>query len=903
MQNKAPIFIVDGSSFLYRAYYAMRPLQTSKGVPVQAVYGFCKMIKKLIKSFDVQHLVIVWDSKGKTTRHEYFPEYKANRQAPPSDLFEQKELILKFADLLQIKQVAQPGIEADDLIFSLAQQFSTTSHKVIVVSSDKDLAQMVTEKIEIFDPFKEKVMSQQDFEDKFEFEIAKLPFYFALLGDSSDNIPGVKGIGKKGATTLVQQFDSLEHMYENLDTIEKKRTKQLLADGKDNAFLSLKLFTLQNYPVDLSTEQTGIDEANWQHTLPLFQELEFKSFIKELALDVPSQQIMFHVKEKPLHELYTFHTITTEEELIKLCKKVQNAQKFAIDTETTGLDPMQTTCVGLSICYEEGNAYYIPFKHNVDETQLDLAIIQKHLNPIFSDTTIHKIMHNAKFDQIVLHQAGLPIAQAQFDTLIAASLLVPDWQKKGLKNLSEFCFQETMLTYETIVSKHLAENFSHVPLAAATTYAAADAHQTFKLYNLFAQELQEKILEKLFFEIEMPTSNLLTQMQLYGIYCNTDILDELNQAVSKDLEHIQTTIEETSGCSINLNSPKQVKELLFETLGLPPQKKSAKKTGYSTDAEVLHALSKLHPVPKMLLKYRELFKLKSTYIESLPAYINPQTDKIHTTFNQTFVATGRLSSSNPNLQNVPVGNLGYKYSIRQAFQADEGRTFIAADYSQIELRILAYFSQDKHLVEAFLNNHDIHTQTAMRLFELPAEKITSHERSIGKKINFSILYGLTPYGLSKDLEISFKDAQYYIEMYFAQYPGIKEWMHTVVESTKEKGYTQTFFGRMRQVPAIHERNKNLYEMAKRIAINTPVQGTAAEIMKVGMVNLNKAFDQQGIDAKILLQIHDELIISAANQDVEKAQKAIKATLESVVDWNIPLTVQMQAGKTWQDVTK
>lgn len=903
MQNKAPIFIVDGSSFLYRAYYAMRPLQTSKGVPVQAVYGFCKMIKKLIKSFDVQHLVIVWDSKGKTTRHEFFPEYKANRQAPPSDLFEQKELILQFADLLKIKQVAQPGIEADDLIYSLAQQFSTTSHNVIIVSSDKDLAQMVNKKIEMFDPFKEKVMSQADFEEKYEFEIAKLPFYFSLLGDSSDNIPGVKGIGKKGATNLVQQFQNLNDLYDNIDQIEKKRTKQLLTDDKDNAFLSLKLFTLQNYPVDIDIDETHVHNNNWQHTLPLFQELEFKSFIKEISKDIPTQQSMFHQPDKQLHELYKFHTITTKQELATLCSNIKDAKLCAIDTETTGLDSMQTTGVGISCAYEEGSAYYIPFKHNVDEQQIDITTLQKHLLPIFNDTSIQKIFHNAKFDQIILHQSGIPVDTAHFDTLIAASLLVPDWQKKGLKNLSEFYFQETMISYEQIATNHLAENFSYVPLKAATTYAAADAHQTLKLYNLFSQQLEDKNLEKLFFEIEMPTSNILTTMQLTGIYCNKNILTQLDTAVSTDLQKIQTTIEDLTGCSINLNSPKQVKQLLFETLNLPPQKKSAKKTGYSTDAEVLHALSKLHPVPKLLLKYRELFKLKSTYIESLPTFINPQTNRIHTTFNQTFVATGRLSSSNPNLQNVPVGNLGYNHSIRQAFQASENRTFIAADYSQIELRILAYFSQDQHLVDAFLNNHDIHTQTAMRLFDLPQAKITSHERAIGKKINFSILYGLTPYGLSKDLEISFKDAQYYIEMYFAQYPGIKDWMHKVVESTKEKGYTQTFFGRMRQVPGIHERNKNLYEMAKRIAINTPVQGTAAEIMKIGMIKLNQAFQANNVDANILLQIHDELIISVENNHIEQAQNIIKTTLEKVADWNIPLTVQMQVGKTWQDVTK
>lgn len=900
MSKKSPIFLVDGSSFLYRAYYGMRPLHTSKGIAVQAVYGFCKMIKKLISDFDVKNLILVWDSKGKTNRHEIFEDYKAHRQAPPSDLFEQKELILRFAQLLNIPQIAEIGIEADDLIYSLAEKFSKESHPVVVVSSDKDLAQMVTEKIQMFDPFHEKIMQPKDFEEKYGFPLKKLPFFFALLGDSSDNIPGVKGIGKKGATALVQQFESLQDVYDNIDKVDKKRTKQLLLDDKDNAFLSLRLFTLTSYPVATTIQDAAFDENHWNNALPLFQELEFKSFIQQAQ---SAQQGMFDKPVQKLHDIYNFLCITSEEELKKLCSDIKAAKACALDTETDGLDPMLANCVGISIALEEGTAYYIPFGHVVDQQQLSKDSIIQHLGPVLANATIEKYCHNAKFDQIILHQAGMPTKHITFDTLIAASLLVQDWQKKGLKELSEFYFEETMSSYSNIVTEHKAKDFSYVPLQEATWYAAADAHQTLKLKKLFEKKLEEEHLDKLFYTIEMPINDILVEMQLQGILCDTTVLSKLDRLVSKDLQAIEREINILTGMTINLNSPKQVKELLFDNLNLPPQKKSAKRTGFSTDAEVLKALAQIHPVPRLLLKYRELFKLKSTYIDSLPTFINPSTKRIHTSWNQTLVATGRLSSSNPNLQNIPTGNDSYDVDVRSAFHAEEDRVFLAADYSQIELRILAEFSKDKVLTEAFLHNQDIHAQTATKLFQIPEENITPQQRAIGKKINFSILYGLTPYGLSKDLGISYKDAHMYIETYFAQYPGVKEWMESIVAYTKQEGYTKTFFGRKRYVPGIYEKNKTLYALAKRITINTPVQGTAAELMKIGMINVCKKISDLQLDAHILLQIHDEILLSVKKSDLEKVSSIVKNTLESVVTWNIPLQVQTKSGNNWKDVTK
>lgn len=911
MPTQSPVFIIDGSSFLYRAYYGMRPLQTSQGVSVQAVYSFCRMIRKIIKDFNVEHIVVVWDSKGKNVRHEIFPEYKATRQAPPADLFEQKELILQFLTQIKMAQLSQVGIEADDLIGSLAKKFNDLGCQIMIVSGDKDLAQIVTnDAIKIFDAFKEKVVNEEQLVTQYGFPLSKLPFYFSLLGDASDNIPGVKGIGKKGATDLVIQFDSLDDLYANIDKVTKARTKELLLAQKDNAYLSLDLFTLRNYDVATTLDDTQFDEANWELTIPLLKTLEFKTLVADIekkSVKVeqknPSQQNLFEQASQLLHDIYNFQLVTSLDSLLDVCAKIEAAGAFAIDTETTGLDPMVNKCVGISIAIEAGTAYYIPFGHTTDEVQLSLQNLKEHLAPLFINPTIKKYLHHAKFDQVVLHQIGLPLAGVTFDTLIAASLLVQDWQKKGLKTLSEFYFDETMLTYEEMVKEFKVSNFAGVSLQAATRYAAADAHQTLKLYHVFYAELEKQNLLSLFNTIEMPVNEILVAMQIEGIYCNTKILATLDTLVSQDLIKIEAEIAQYIDEPINLNSPKQIKELLFEKLNLPTQKKSAKKTGYSTDAQVLHTLSKIHPVPGLILKYRELFKLKSTYIESLPTYINSVTHKIHTSFNQALVATGRLSSSNPNLQNIPTGDLGYPMDIRSAFQAEQGHVLLAADYSQIELRILAHMSKDETLLDAFRLNKDIHTQTAAKIFDTHDSQISSTQRTVGKTINFSILYGLTSYGLSKSLEIPYKDAEKYIATYFAQYPGIVQWIDETIEFTKTHGFVTTLYGRKRYIPGIYEKNRTLFDLAKRMAINSPVQGTAAEIIKIGMINLEKNLVEHNLQAKILLQIHDELILSVPSDEVDKVSQVVKDSLESVVSWEIPLTVQIKTGLNWHDITK
>lgn len=922
MKLQSPLFIVDGSSFLYRAYYGMRPLQTSQGLSVQAIYSFCRMLRKLIKDFKIEYILIVWDSKGKNIRHEIFPEYKANRDAAPIDLFSQKDLIVEFLNLIGMAQLAQIGIEADDLIASVAHKYNAQGYPIVIVSGDKDLAQIVTnDSIKIFDAFKEKMFDQRALTEKYGFSLDKLPFYFSMLGDASDNIPGVKGIGAKGATDLVQKFTSLDDLYEHITQIDRRKIRELLLDQKAQAYLSLKLFTLQQYPIDISVDVLRFDPMGWLKAIEFLTRLEFKSLVQDIEkqLGVVATDSSLHqgqtnlfdqsanqssvVEPIRLDKKYNFILITNQHDLELVCNQIRQVGMCAVDTETQGLDPMVDSCVGISLACTIGTAYYIPFGHITDQQQLSLQLVQEFLGPIFADKNIAKVLHHAKFDQIILHQIGIPLVGVIFDTLIAASLLVQDWQKKGLKNLSEFYFQETMTSFDELIKLHSVKHFGEIRLTSAACYAAADAHQTLQLFHLLEKKLQEDQLDLLFYRIEMPINQILVAMQLEGIYCDPVVLGNLDRLVTVDIARIEKDIAVYAPYSINLNSPKQIKELLFDQLRLPGQKKNSKSHQFSTDAQVLAALSKLHPAPALILTYRELYKLKSTYLESLPEHINRTTGKIHSSFNQTMVATGRLSSSNPNLQNIPTGSMGYPIDVRSAFYAPEGYVLIAADYAQIELKVLAHLSQDEHLIEAFRAGKDIHAQTAAHLFHASPEQISSEQRNVGKTINFSVLYGLTSFGLSKNLEISYKDAQKYIAAYFAQYAGVVSWMDQVIEFAKKHGYIQTLHGRKRYVPGIYEQNKNLYELAKRVAINSVVQGTAAEIMKIGMINLQQQIDDARIDAKILLQIHDELILQVKESDLLIAQKIITTTLESVVDWQVRLTISFKIGKSWHDITK
>lgn len=927
---KDKVFIIDGSAFLYRAYYSLKPLHTKDGKTVQAVFGFCRMLKKLINKFDPKYMVVVWDSKGATERHELFNEYKATRQAAPSDLSDQKILIQEFNNIIKVKQLERYATEADDLIFSLSKDLNP--HQVVVVSSDKDMAQMLSDRVQIFDPFKEEFIDPDKFFQKYGFSVDKIIFYYSLIGDSSDNIPGVKGIGPKSAQNIVNNFSSLEDLYNNLDKVENKRTKELLSANKENAFLSHKLFSMYYYNTSLSLQDCEFDQKNWNLAIDFFKDLNFQSLLK----DIPEYNLN-NIEQKSLFvSNNNYICVNTQELLEDLVNKLKLSKIFAIDTETDSLNTSQANCVGISICLEESTAYYIPMGHITIEQQLEKDLVVSKLKPILEDKNIKKIMHHAKFDQLVLSNLGMEVNGLEFDTLIAASLVAKDGSRINLKYLSEHYLNQSMLTFKETVTDKGYKNFSQVPISDAVLYASSDAHQTFMLKPILEKILEENNMQqKLFYDLEMPTNQVLYSMEKEGIIVDIDKLKELKIKVDARLvtlkQEILSLLPENLS-DINLNSPKQLEDLLFNKLLLRPVKRTTAKTGYSTDYEVLVELAKVHPVPGLIIKYRELFKLKSTYIDAFFEYIDASS-KIHCNFNQTGVATGRLSSSDPNMQNIPVGTVYSDINVRSIFKAPPGHLFISADYSQIELRILAYFSQDQNLLKAFESDQDIHTITASNLFDIGVDKVTRDQREMGKRINFSILYGLTAYGLSQDLNISFSDAQKYIEKYFAQFPGVSAWMDNVVEETKQRGYVTTYMGRRRYVPGIYEKNRTLFDAAKRVAINTKPQGTASEIMKMAMIKLHEHFNKSSnlnshfnpdhsrplvprvfVDEveknvsrdgtrKIILQIHDELIISVPEDNIEQSMNEIKNILESVVSWNVPLKVTTRFGKDWGEVTK
>lgn len=895
--NTSTVCIIDGSAFLYRAYYALKPMYAPDGTPVNAVYGFCRILKKLLTQFHAEHVIVAWDSKGPTIRHELFAEYKAHRQAPPLDIHDQKKIIQAIIESLSIAQISVPGTEADDIIATIARTWPDEQAQIIIVSGDKDLTQLINEHIIMFDAFQERTIGIEQVQEKYGVTPSEMSLYLALMGDASDNIPGVAGIGPKAAQKLTAQYHTIEELYKNIESIEPKGVREKIRAGEHNARLSLQLVSLHTVPLSLKPQDTHIGTVNWHKARTIFEQLGFQSLLKEIG-DAPV---------KPANESFITEIISTEEQLKTVCAELQRRGECAIDTEgICGTTPVSMELVGISLAFEEGRAYYIPIAHTTGEQQVTKAQITQHLTPLLEDPAIKKYLHHAKFDLIALQEFGIQLTGIAFDTLIAAHLTVHDGERIGLKALSRRYFQEEMTSFTDLLKTHGASTIAAVPIEAAARYAAADAHQTWRLVPLLQKTLAESEQSKLYTALEMPLINILARMERSGIALDTAALERDGAAIEKEIISVRDTIAALIGVddptTLNLNSPKQLETILFSTLKLTPVKKTAGKQGYSTDQEVLVELAKQHPVPGFLLTYRSLTKLKNTYIDALPKFILPKTGRIHTNFSQTSTATGRLASSDPNLQNIPTAH-GYGMAIRSAFYAPEGCLFISADYSQIELRVLAHLSGDATLTDAFLHDKDIHALTASHLFETPLEQVTNEQRQIGKRINFSILYGLTPYGLSKDLGISHDQAKRYIETFLARYAGVEAWMRKIISFTKEHGYVVTEGGRRRVIPEIHERNKHRYDLACRIAVNTVAQGTAAEIMKRGMIAVDALLQKNEFDAKLLLQIHDELLLQVRNDDVERITNAVSIALDSVVQWNVPLRVSIRTGQNWGAVSK
>ena len=889
------IILIDGHSLPYRAFYALPDnMKTSSGIPTNALYGFTSMLMKIIDE-NPDFIAICFDLKEPTFRHKEYKEYKAKRQVQPPTLTEQLPYIKEISETLGIPIYTKEGFEADDVIGTLAKEAEKQGLQAEIVSGDKDLFQVASPHIHIlrttkgisemtlYDPAKIKEETGLTPE--------KIPDFKALRGDPSDNIPGIPGIGEKTALKLLEEFHSLENLLENTSKIENQKLREKIEQNKDLAILSKRLGTIiTNVPIEIDFKKAKREPLNWQKIIPLFEKFEFRSLVKKYSGRDDSNTLFaaqIEDKKEHLHQKkYDYKCILDENELKKLVKEIEKKRLLAFDTETTGLDTFSADLVGISICLEKEKAYYIPVKLKGEKT-LSLKKIKDILGPIFADENIKKYGHNLKYDVEILEQAGIKVKGLAFDTLVAAYLIDPNRGTSiALKNLSSGLLNRQTLSLSEVLPDKKA-TFDEVKIEDATLYACQDADLTFQIKEILEEKLKEKDLLKLFYEVEMPLIEVLIKMEENGTYIDKDKLASLSKKIKKTIAKLRENIFILAGEKFNLDSPKQLQDILFKKLSLPVSKKT--KTGYSTDASVLEELAPEYEIARHLLEYRTLSKLISTYIDALPQIINTKTGRIHTSFNQTITATGRLSSSNPNLQNIPAkGELAQE--IRSAFVAEKKSwKILSADYSQIELRILAHLSQDENLIRAFKNDEDIHAATAQAV---------GVERDKAKAINFGIVYGISDFGLAKQLDIKRTEAAEFIALYFNKYPKVKIFMDKTIEFARKNGYVITMLGRKRDMLDINSPNLNQRLFAERTAINTPVQGTAADMIKVAMINIQNELEKKDMRSKMILQVHDELVFEVAPNEAEELSKIVEGQMKKALPLDVPIKIDLTLGGSW-----
>ncbi|NOY68137.1 MAG: DNA polymerase I [Deltaproteobacteria bacterium] len=894
MTEKNTIYLIDGTAYIHRAFHAIRNLSTSKGFPSNAVFGFTRMLIKLMEEKKPQYAAMIFDSKGPTFRHEIYDRYKANRPPMAEEMAVQIPWIKKVSQGFNLPVFEKQGFEADDIIATLSDEAQKAGFDVVMVTGDKDFVQLVTDRAIIWDPMKEVLTDRAAVREKFGIEPPQMLDVQALSGDSSDNIPGVPGIGPKTALDLIRQFKSLEGIYENIGSVAAKGRRQKLIDFKDQAFLSRKLAWLRtDVPLtwDIKSLKAGAPDNNV--LAEIFKELEFRALQKDYPVETDLSQ-------------KTYQAVTDPAGVKALAEKLARAGIFAIDTETTGLDTMTARLVGMSFSIKENEAFYIPCGHtpasgedshkNIDCEQA-LAILM----PVLNDPKIRKIGQNIKFDWAVLRHNGADLAGVFFDTMIASYLLNPERQSHSLDQIALDFFDHKMISYKEATQSEgiKAETFADVPVKKAVPYACEDADITFCAFQRFSGMLSDAGLDRLFETVEMPLVPVLMKMEEAGIMVDRNRLASLSKEFSERLEGIEREITDLAGESFNINSPKQLGCILFEKLKLPVQKKTKKRTGYSTDVEVLTKLAEQHEFPARVLEYRSLSKLKSTYVDALFTLINPETGRIHTSYNQSVTATGRLSSSNPNLQNIPIRTEEGR-KIRQAFIPKPGSVFLSADYSQIELRILAHYSDDRILIRAFTEGEDIHTRTAAEVFNADPMMVTSELRRQAKAINFGIIYGMGSYSLSKDLGISVKMAKTFIDNYFFRYSGVKAFIDRTIETARKEGKTGTELGRIRAIPQINSENRNIRAFAERIAVNTPIQGTAADLIKLAMIKMDAEIEKRGLKTAMLLTVHDELVFEVPEDELETMKLLSKDVMENIWQLKVPLKVNIMVGRDWAE---
>nr|WP_320010152.1 DNA polymerase I [uncultured Desulfobulbus sp.] len=884
------LYLIDGSAYIYRAYHAIKPLSNSQGLPTHAVFGFISILRRLINERTPKYLAIAFDTRGPVFRHRLYEQYKANRPPMPEDLAAQIPYIHKLVEAYRIANLEDDDQEADDMIASATRKMVDQGYKVIVVSGDKDLLQLVGPNVSLWDPMNNRLMDEAAVQEKYGLPPSQLLDYFALTGDSADNIPGVPGVGPKTAQKFISEYASLEGLYAAADQLKKTKTNLRVLENKAQAFLSRDLVRLnESVTVPVDIDHYLYQEPDGTRLRELLTELEFHSLIQE---------------ENTASKVDTadFHLVQDQDALNALVTRLAQTNLFALDTETDSLDVFSANLVGVSIALEDGEAWYIPCGHRNEEGilvdgQLSLDAIVGALTPAFTQSSAVKIGHNLKFDLAILaapQNGGTQLSGPLYDTMIGAWLLDADRRTYKLDDLClEIGLKMTSFAEVTGNDKK-ADAFCRVALEAAAAYSCEDVFAAIQLYRHQKPQLAEIELESLMTEVEGPLIPVLQAMENVGILVDGDQLQQLSLEFGQRLEAFERSIYASAGTEFNINSPKQLGEILFERLHLPKGRKT--KTGWSTDVKVLERLSKDHELPSLILQYRNLAKLKSTYVDKLASLQNPLTGRVHTSFNQCGTATGRLSSSNPNLQNIPIRTEEGR-RIRSTFVAAPGCSLLAADYSQIDLRVMAHYSQDAALTTAFQNGQDIHRRTAAEIFFVAPELVTAEMRRVAKTINFGIVYGMSAFGLSSQLEISRKEAQTFIDRYFAHFSGIKEFMESTVAQAKQDGFVTTLLGHRRSLPDISSSNRMQREFAERTAINTPIQGTASDIIKLAMLRIHKELLQLELQSRMLLQIHDELVLEVPDHEIELVTQLLKEHMESAMTLRVPLVVHLSCSQS------
>ena len=892
-----PLVLVDGSSYLFRAFHALPPLENSKKQPTGAVYGVINMLNKLVAEYKPENIAVVFDAKGKTFRHDMYKEYKANRPPMPDELRSQIAPLYELVEALGYPMVIIPDVEADDVIGTYARIATEQKVKTLISTGDKDLAQLVNPHVTLINTMNNLVMDEAGVMKKFDVPPSAIIDYLALMGDTSDNIPGIPKVGPKTAAKWLKQYETLDNLVAHADEI-KGKVGESFRDNLDQLPLSKQLTTikcdveLEQGISDLAMRQPDVDKLR-----QIYTEMEFKTWLSNLSVEGGvGEAVVSKQKSEARYE-----TVLDKKAFDKWLKRLNKAKQFAFDTETTSLDYMKARVVGVSFAIEVGEAAYVPFAHDYPAApdQLSEQDVLGALKPLLEDENKQKIGQNLKYDAHVLANHGIALKGIAQDSMLE-SYVLDSTKRHNMDDMALRLLGISTIHFEDIAGKGAKQlTFNEIALEEAGPYAAEDADITLQIHQALAAELEkEPMLKSVYEDIELPLLRILLDIESNGVKVDVAMLEKQSTQLAARMNEIEKQVYEVAGETFNLASPKQLGVILFEKLGIPAKKKT--KTGqYSTAEDVLQELAEEYELPKLILEHRSVSKLKSTYTDKLPLQVDEKTGRVHTSYNQTVAATGRLSSTDPNLQNIPIRSEEGR-RIRQAFVPEKGYKLLAADYSQVELRIMAHLSEDKNLLKAFADGIDVHRATAAEVFGVALDEVEPEQRRAAKAINFGLIYGMSAFGLAKQLNIGRYEAQDYIDVYFARYPGVKEYMDKTREQAHDRGYVETVYGRRLYLPEINARNGQRRQYAERTAINAPMQGTAADIIKRAMITVDQALSNSKLDAKVVMQVHDELVVEVLEKDVEALADLLRMEMEQAADLKVPLVVDIGIGDNWDE---